>query len=248
MSQNTNLVPVDLSQLPSIQLGTDADFAEIAKSSDFLGRLQLYTKGKAVNKGLVRPGHYGIPEGDDAVEDLGNEINILALARRPKALDMTDTDAVIAVYDVKNPEFIRIQEEAAKKESHCMYGPSFLIYEVKTKRFLEYFCGTKSSRSEAKKLFPFLPLTQVIIDAMAARGEDVSNLTPHGPLPLTLKSKLVEKGTYSWHVPVVVPCAVPATTLPKQEVFVKEITCFLTISGDAGTETVKDDGGKKRAR
>jgi hypothetical protein len=247
MSENTNLVPVDLSQLPSIQLGTDADFNDIARSSDFLGRLQLYTKGKAVNKGLVRPGHYGIPEGEEVV-DLGSEINILALARRPKALDMTDADAVIAVYDVKNPEFIRIQEEAAKKESHCMYGPSFLVYEMGSERFLEYFCGTKSSRSEAKKLFPFLPLTQSVIDAMAARGEDVSNLTPHGPLPLTLKSKLVEKGTYSWHVPVVVPCLMSPAALPKQEAFLKEITRFLTILGDAGTETVKDDGSKKRAR
>ena len=158
---------------------------------------------------------------------------------------MTDTQAVIAVYDVKNPEFVRIQEEAAKKESHCMFGPSFLVYEQGTSRFLEYFCGTKSSRSEAKKLFPFLPLTQAMIDAMAARDEDVSNLKPHGPLPLTLKSKLVEKGDWSWHVPVVVPCTIPFTTLPKMEVILKEITRFLTISGDAGTVTVKDEGSKR---
>ena len=28
-----------------------------------------------------------------------------------------------------------------------------------SKRFLEFFCGTKCSRSEAKKVYPFLPLT-----------------------------------------------------------------------------------------
>ena len=55
MSHNTNLVPVNLDQLPSTQLGTDDQFAELAKSADFLGRLQLYTKGKAINKKLVRP-------------------------------------------------------------------------------------------------------------------------------------------------------------------------------------------------
>jgi hypothetical protein len=244
MADNTSLVPVDLSQLPSVQIGTDAEFAEIAKASDFLGRLQLYTKGKLVNKELVRPGHYGIPEGDDAVQDLGNTINVLPLARRPKALDMTDVDAVIAVYDMKNPEFVRIQDESAKKDSHCMFGPSFLVYEQRTARFLEYFCGTKSSRAEARKLFPFLPLTQAAIDAMATRGEDVAGLTPHTAIPLTLKSKLVEKGTYSWHVPVVVPCNLEFAW-PAQGVILKEITKFLTISGDAGTVTVKDDGNKR---
>lgn len=56
MSENA-LTVVDLNQLPSVQIGTDEDFAEISKSGDFLGRLQLFTKGKAVNRGLVRPGH-----------------------------------------------------------------------------------------------------------------------------------------------------------------------------------------------
>ena len=64
MSEN-NLVPVDFNQLPSTQFGTDDQFAELAKSTEFLGRLQLYTKGKAINKGLVRPGCYGIPAGDE---------------------------------------------------------------------------------------------------------------------------------------------------------------------------------------
>jgi hypothetical protein len=242
MSQSTNLVPVDLSQFPSIQLGTDADFADIAKSSDFLGRLQLYTKGKAVNKGLVRPGHYGIPEGEE-VEDLGSEINILALARRPKALDMTDADAVIAVYDVKNPEFIRIQGEAAKKESHCMYGPSFLVYERSSGRFLEFFCGSKSARTEAKRIYPFLPLTAADIKARNLIDEE-----PHGPLAATLKSRLVEKGSYSWHVPVAVKCATPFTKMPPMERIVKEIITFTTIKGD-GVEKVQEPAGKKgRAR
>ena len=54
--------PSILTQLPSTQFGTDDQFIELAKSTDFIGRLQLYTKGKAINKGQVRPGHYGIPE------------------------------------------------------------------------------------------------------------------------------------------------------------------------------------------
>jgi hypothetical protein len=241
------LVALYLNQLPSVQIGSNDDFDAIAKSSEFLGRLQLYTKGKAVNKGLVRPGHYGIPESDEDVLDLGDSINLLVLARRPKAIDMTDTDAVICVYDVQNPEFQRIQAQSAEKESHCMYGPSFLVYEESSGRFLEFFCGSKSARSEAKKIFPYLPLSQAAIDTLAAKNEDTTGLVAHGPLPLTLKSKLVEKGTYSWHVPVALKCVSAFTRLPKPEATVREIQRFLTIQGDQGT-TVKEPEGKKRAR
>ena len=108
MSTETNLVPVDLTQLPSTQLGSDDQFMELAKSTEFIGRLQLFTKGKAINKGLVPPGSYGIPESDEEVQDLTSEINIIPLARRPKAIDMTDTDAVLVNYD---PDSGRVQAD-----------------------------------------------------------------------------------------------------------------------------------------
>ena len=206
MSESTDLISVDFNNLPSTQVGTDEQFAELAKSTEFLARLQLYTKGKAINKGLVRPGHYGIPASDEDVEDIGDEIDIIPLARRPKAIDMTDTDAVLVNYDPESEEFKRIAAQSLEKESHCMYGPSFLVFERKTGRFLEFFCGSKSTRSEAKKIYPFLALTAADIARQKAAGHDVSDLEPHGPLPLTLKSRLVEKGAYSWHVPVVVKC------------------------------------------
>ena len=242
------LVPVNLEQLPSTQVGTDDQFLELAKSADFLGRLQLYTKGKAVNKGLVRPGHYGIPASDEEVTDLGGSIDIIPLARRPKALDMTDSDAVLASYDPESDEFKRIAEASLETDSHCMYGPSFLVYERNTKQFLEFFCGTKSTRSEAKKIYPFLPLSQADIDRQAKAGNDVTGLQPHGPLPLTLKSRLVEKSTYSWHVPVISKCNEPFTKLPTMDRIVKEITAFVNCQGD-GVEVVKEPAGKKaRAR
>lgn len=247
MTENTNeMIPVSFDQLPSVQIGSDADFDEIAKASDFLARLQLYTKGRAVNKGLVRPGHYGIPEGDDDVTDLGDSIDLLVLARRPKAIDMSDTDAVIVSYNVHDAEFKRIQSQSAEKESHCMFGPSFLVYERSSGRFLEFFCGTKSARSEAKKLFAYLPLTQAQIDATEKAGEDVSGLKPHGPLPMTLKVKLVEKGSYSWHVPVACKCSTPFTKLPKETALVAEIQRFLTLPSSQ-VEKV-DPGTKRRAR
>jgi hypothetical protein len=56
------LIPVDLNQLPSTQLGSDEQFEQMSRSTGFLGRLQLFSKGNAINEGLIPPGTYGIPE------------------------------------------------------------------------------------------------------------------------------------------------------------------------------------------
>jgi hypothetical protein len=234
-SENTNLVPMSVEQLPATQLGSDEQFTDLARSADYLLRLQLFTKGKAVNRKLVGPGNYGIPLSDEEVTDLGDEIHIIPYSRRPKAIDMTDSEAIIVSYDPATPEFQRIADQSLEKESHCMYGPSFLVYELKQNAFFEFFCGNKSSRQESKKLFPYLPLSQADIDAKAAKGEDVSTLVPHGPMPLTLKSRLVEKGTYSWHVPVVGKCSTTFPKVPTTERVVKEINAFLAVK-DNGVE------------
>ena len=239
MSDTTAMVPVNLDQLPSTQLGTDDQFAELAKGGDYIGRMQLYTKSKANMKVLIPSGHYGIPESDEEIIDLGPSVDLLPLARRPKAIDMTDMEALVISYDMESEEFKRIATRSAEADSHCQYGPSFLVYERSTGRFLEFFCGNKSSRIEAKKLFPFLPLTQADIDAKAAAGNDVSDLKPHGPIPVTLKTKVAENRKGTWHVPVVVLCTSPFTKLPSGEVICREITKFLTIK-DNGVEKVQD--------
>jgi len=239
------LVPVNFNQLPSTQLGTDEQFAELAKGGDFVGRMQLYTKGKAVNKSLIPPGHYGIPESDEEVIDLGTAVDILPLARRPKAIDMTDLDALIISYDPESAEFKRIATKSTEAESHCQYGPSFLMYERATGRFLEFFCGTKTNRIEAKKIYPFLPVTDGDIQRLVDAKKDVAGLEAHGPIPLTLRVKLAENRKGSWHAPVVVKCSTPFTKLPALEVFVKEITRFLTIK-DNGVEKVVETSTRAR--
>jgi hypothetical protein len=241
----TSLVPVNLSQLPITQIGTDEQFMELAKSSEFLARLQLYTKGKAINKGLIKPGNYGIPINEDELVDLGSVVDLLPFARRPKAIDLTDIEAIITSYDPDNEEFKRIASASLEKESHCMYGPSFLVIEKKEGRFLEFFCGTKSMRNEAKKIYPFCPLSDADIERQRSAGNDVSDLEAHGPLAMTLKSRLVEKGAYSWHVPVVSKCSTPWLKLPAEDKIVAEIGRFLACKGDE-VEIVKEPEGKKR--
>ena len=240
MSDNTAMVPVNLEQLPSTQIGTDDQFAELAKGGDYIGRMQLFTKSKANMKGLIPSGHYGIPESDEEIIDLGPSVDLLPLARRPKAIDMTDMEALVISYDMESEEFKRIAAKSAESDSHCQYGPSFLVYERSTKRFLEFFCGNKSSRIEAKKLFPFLPLSQADINAKAENGNGVSDLKPHGPIPVTLKTKVAENRKGTWHVPVVVMCASPFTALPSDDVIRREIVKFLTVK-DNGVEKVQDN-------
>jgi len=238
----SNELVIKIEQLPSTQVGTDDQFSDLAKGGDFLGRLQLFTKGEAINKGLVPPGHYGIPVSKDEVEDLGVSVDIIPLARRPKALDMSDGDAIIVSYDRDSDEFKRIELAAPSSDSHCMYGVSFLVYERSTARFLELFFGSKSTRPEAKKIYPFLPLTAADIEARKLDGE------PRGPSAVTLKVALAKNKKGSWHVPVVNKCSTPFTKLPSAERVGKEITAFLTFKGDEVERVVEPEGKKKRAR
>ncbi|MHC4371824.1 MAG: hypothetical protein ACYSW8_29790 [Planctomycetota bacterium] len=244
MSQDEQaLIPVNLSQLPSTQTGSDEGFEKLSEGTEFLARLQLFSKGTAINKKLIGPGRWGIPEGDEAITDLGESIDLLCLARRPKALDLSDKEAIITCYDMDAPEFERIANAAGQSDSGCMYGPSFLVIERSTGRFLEYFCGTKSTRSEAKKVYPYLPLTEQDI---AARK--LENIEPHGPMPFTMNIKLVERKRFSWHVPVVVKCSTPFTALPAMDKIVREIERFISPPTSDVEKVPEGEGGEKRAR
>ncbi len=99
----------------SIQIGSDDQFAELAKASNCLQRLQLCTKGKAVNRKMVKAGNYGITVSGEEVNDLGNQIDIIPLARRPQAIDMTDDEAIIVCYDPDSEAFKRIAAKSLEK-------------------------------------------------------------------------------------------------------------------------------------
>jgi hypothetical protein len=242
-NDNTNLVPVNCDNLPAVSMGSDEGFDDLAKGADFLGRLQLYSKGSVVGKGLIGPGNWGVPEGDDQITCIGKTVDCIPFARRPKAIDLSDVEAIITNYDMESEEFQRIADESLKKDSGCMYGPSFLVYERSTNRFLEWFCGTKSTRSEAKKIYPFLNLSEEDIERRGLTGVE-----PHGPLPFTMNIKFIEKKRFSWHAPVVVPCSTPFANGPNRKKLIFEMERFLNPS-DAGVEKDTDEDDENgRAR
>lgn len=242
MSEKQALVPVDFTKLPSTQIGTDDTFAELAKGGDFLARLQLCSKDKYVLGGKISPGSWGIPESAEEIVDLGKSVDVVPFARRPKAVDLNDKDAIITVYDMKSDEFKRIAAKSLQQNSKCMYGPSFLIFERSSGRFLEWFCGSKSTRNVAGKMYPYLALTAEDIEK-----RNLSGVEPHDALPFTMNTKLVEKRDFKWHVPVVVPCSVPFNDIPLAKI-IREMERFLNPPAQAVEKVDESEANSARAR
>jgi len=242
MSKN-DLIPFDASALPSTELVTDSQLQELSKGTDYLQRIQLITKGKYVDTAKISPGRYGVPQpGGEEILDLGPEIDILPLCVRPKALDMRDREAVIAVYDMDSSAFQEIKAESSKAGGGCMWGPSFLVLERSTGEFYELFMGTKSTRAESGNLVKFLAVSE---DAATRRGVEA-----HGPLPCTLKVRYAKKGPHGWHVPVVTKCSEPFTTLPDVDRIREEVEKFVSAK-DNGIQNVTEEEKKvtkRRAR
>lgn len=228
----TSLVPQVASNLPASAMKDDA-YEKLATASAFLGRLQLYDKNKEVSKGLINPGEWGIPGGGDKITNLGKEIDMLILARRPKALDLSDTSDIITSYDPNSETFKDIERRSGGKDSGCMFGTSFLVFERNSKRFIEYFAGTKTTREASGDLYPFLPEKQ-----------------PEGTTVLpavTATSEVIEKGPYTWRGPIFRKCSTPVQ-MPPAAALEEELTKFLNpeVQEEATEEEVAATTGRRR--
>ena len=225
-----------LSNLGALPLSnvSPKDLATRYKSSSFTKRLQLVTKGKLVDQGLVKPGHWVIPVSEEEVTDLGESADVLVLAVRDKALDTNDKPPV-ASFAPESALFKDIVTRAGTKDSGCMFGPSFLVYERTTGQFLELFFGNASGRQEAGNLYNFLPISK---EQAKAYGKGFQE---QGPQASTLKSKYIKKPRYAWHAPVVGKCSTPFKDLPESQEFVDQITKFLNQKED-GPEVDDTEG------
>lgn len=68
---------------------------------------------------------------------------------------MSDKEAIIANYDPTSDDFKDIAARSQESDSKCMYGTSFLVFERTAGRFLEFFCGSKSTRPIAGDIAAF---------------------------------------------------------------------------------------------
>ncbi len=218
----------DPMQLPATQTGSDADYAKDARSGP-IGRLKLYTKGKPIDRGQIAPGHYGVQLSKDEIQDLGVSVDVIPFARKKFAIDMSDTNNIVKSFDPTSEVYRAIEAASEGKESNCQHGTILLVYERSLGQWLEFFCGTKSTRPEVDKMAAYLPLTPADIERKRADNQDVSDLQPHGPLAMTLKVRLVETPSFSWHVPVAHRCSTPFVNAPDFETVKAEMTKFLAV-------------------
>jgi len=216
----------------------------LSKASGFLPRIQLYYRGKPIDKDLISKGHFGSPRSADDIRDLGKNIDVLVFARKPKAIDMSDTDNIITSNDVKSDEFKRIVDAADNtSDSGCAYGPTYLVFERSTGEFFEFFCGNKSSRIESSKINSYLPVTPAMIKAGVTEEEK-----PRGPKPMALTAQYLEKGTWSWFAPKAGDGLTPFKKLPTVEDIETQVTKFLKKDEGEGVEAVSENETKSKRK
>lgn len=235
---NTSVITQDRDELDSLTQG-----------SGFLKRIQLYSKGDAVNDKLIGIGEYGIPISKKKIQSLGASIDVVVLARRSKAIDMSNRDAIVCSYDVKSPVFKKIQQIADSKlpNNGCSYGLEFLFLERTTGELYTFMFGGASTRPIAAEVNTFLPCSQEEYDYLKANGKDVSNLTVQGPQAMTMKVEVARNKKGSWHVPTVHPCSTPFTKAPSNDKINEEIEKFKAAKS-GGVEKAEDNGEKERVR
>ena len=190
-----------------------------------MGRICLFSKGKTVSTGLIEAGNFGIVESDDSIVCLGDKIDLIPFAVRLMAIDVTDSKKPVTCYDPESREFNRIASAASDYNSHCMYGRSFLVFERTSERFHEFFCGAKSSRTAAREIASYLPLTEA-----DKQHRKMTEVQPRGPAAITLLARANKKGIGRWYFPVVAGTAPPFENLPDSDVIVEMILKFMRVA------------------
>ena len=162
----------------------DTDFQGVASGGKWLPRVQLFgSNSDAAKMGLIPIGTYGLVNGKNLIP-LGNEVDVLVVAWRPKAMEIGDGE-VTSAFNPKSALFKDLVAKSDEADSGCMFGPEFLVYLPGQKQFATFFMGNKSARREA-------PAVKSCIGKAA-----------------TLKVTLASNKKYKWHTSVCVACSTP---------------------------------------
>lgn len=172
-----------LAQTGVAKYADDKGFEAVAAAS-YMPRIQLFGGGSnACKEGKIPIAHWGLVNGEGII-DLGKEAHMFCLKWRPKALQINKKLKKIQTeYNPKCKEFVRIQNQSDEKDSGCMFGPEFLIWEPFNRTFATLFLGSKTAR----RMSP---------EVRARLGS-----------AMTMKAVLIDSGEYKWHGPVVTICS-----------------------------------------
>ena len=181
---------------------SEKEVQEEIKSGDWLSRIQIIDpKSSFAMEGKVGQGNFALVHSKDEADDLTNEIDCIIMDVRWKALDISNSEEIINVYDKEADEFKRIQSESEIKDSGCMWGMEFLIWIASVGKYATYFCSSKTARRESKNIHRLIGY------------------------PATLRTELIKTKKYSWFGPKVVSCTTPFDVPPKEEL-VAEVEKF----------------------
>lgn len=181
---------------------SDDDFVDMAKSSEWLPRLQLFSSNSdACKEGKINIAHYGLVSGKDQLTDLGRNVNAYICNWRPKALLIEGPDGKpITYFDKESAEFKDIRSRSAIANSGALCGPEFLVF-IPGHGFATFFMASKTARNEAPAV-------------KALMGK-----------PVIFSAKLIESGRYKWHGTTVIESSTPFDQ-PDQEDLAKVFEAF----------------------
>lgn len=211
-------VPQDL--MTQLALPSDDVFDSLASKSSFLPRIQLYgSSSSEVKRGEMAMGHYGLVR-NSVITDLGKEVRCFNYTWQPLAMEI-GKNGIVTCNNPKDPMFDQIVEKSKVNKTGFMWGYQYLLYLPDQKAFASFYMANASARREAPTMKSLMQKA------------------------IWLKNKLVEKGEYLWHAPVVTPCSDPFD-LPSNEDVLKAVASFKG-SAAAATEAAEPAvGGRAR--
>ena len=199
-----------------VQKYSDDDFDKVA-ASKYLPRVQLMTSNsKPCKSGEFPMNHYALVRGKNFT-DLTESVNVLVIAWRPKALDMSD--GVVSFFDPEHKEFQRIEEMSEQPDSGCMYGPEFLVYIPSVEEYGTFFMGSKSARNES-------PAIKALLGKAA-----------------TLQVQHITTAKYDWYSPQVIPCTTPFDIPDIEDI--KTIASEFNNPPETEVETAEETGRER---
>lgn len=217
-----------LMAMPEAKYADDAAFNQVS-SAGYLPRLMLMNAmSKLVQTNAARAGTYVIQQNSTSGEDLTNEVNVMPVKWRPKAMDLSNEKKIISAYNHKSDLFRQISGRAETPNSNCLYGPEFLIWIPSINRWATYYMASKTARRAAAEF--------------KNRLDNKQNVT--------LKSTFIRSGSNSWWGPVVVTCSMPLQG-PEDLDEAREIVMKFTSPPESETEAESEslpEGVAPRAR
>lgn len=180
-------------------------FEDLVDAKDFFAILRFFSpKSDQVQEGKIGGNHYGLFRGKDSMDDLGENVDVLPLAYRPKAVLIENKAVVAQSFDQEDETYKRIRAAANQGggDSGAIFGPEFLLWIPKVGEFVTFHMANKTARNEST------PLRKQIGKAT------------------TLGWQLLSNAKYKWTAPKVNPSTVPMSQVPPLELTREKLDLF----------------------